>query len=161
MAKEPNYSLDRAKANEMLNNILDNCNLPPSSETLEADIFMANMQRRRLSVCKFLAIVFLIAAVMSPLLFKADPQFKILTSSKTVAVSSHILYDDCFVMTLSGSADYSNIYAKKNDGAIIFPDQSDSSTGVVIFPYDAEALNIYIPTQNGECIQAILNETVN
>lgn len=159
MQDKPNYTLDKATADNMLNNILDNCNISPSSEVASTEIKRRSRQRSNIRVCKILAALFLVITVLAPLAFKRDPKFTIITSSKTVAVSSHNLYDDCFIMTLSGDADFDNIHAKKNDGAIIFPSIVEKDTGIVIIPYNGEALNIYIPTKTGECIQALLNET--
>lgn len=156
---EPKYNLDNSTANELLNNVLDSCNIPPSPKSLDEVMFKRNLEKKPLAFAKYLAVLFLILVVISPLFFKRDPNFSVVTTSKHVAVSSHALYEDCFVMTLTGSADYDSIYARKNDGAYIFPDSIDNTSGLVIFPYNGDALNIYIPTKNGETIQAVLNET--
>ena len=159
MSDHPNYNLDKETAADILNNILDTCNIPPSSESIETSVKKTALQRKKISACKYVAILFILLAVLTPLAFNRDPNFSIVTTSKTVAVTSHTLYENFFVMTLQGAADYGNIHAKKNDGAIIFPDNVDASTGLVVIPYNGEALNIYIPTVSGECIQAVLNET--
>ena len=158
MANQNKYNLDKEVANDMLNNILDSCNIPPSSEDIETVMLKKDLERKPLSALLHLAAFFLLLTMLCPLAFKKDPNFSLVKSSKTVAVTDHILYDDCFVMTITGSADYKNIKAAKNDGALLFPDIIDESTGLIIFPYDGEALNIYIPTNSGECIQAVLNE---
>lgn len=146
-------------ASEMLNNILDSCNIPPAAESLDKIMLKRSLEKKPLRILKVTAAFFLVIAVLTPLTFRQDPQFSVLTRSRNVAINSHNLYEDCFIMTLSGSADYKNIYARKNDGAIIFPDQIDRTSGLVIFPYNGEALNIFIPTTGGECIQAVLNES--
>jgi len=150
--------LNQDKANEILNNVFDSCNIPPSSKSFEE--IMAENYRKRipLAVYKFIATLFMFAAVLVPFLFKPDPNFRLTAYDKNVVVTSHNLYDSCFIMTLTGSADYDNIYAKKNNGAIIFPEKADESAGLVIFPYDGDDLNIYIHTNNGGCIQAVLAE---
>ena len=43
MKKKSNYRLDKEKADEMLNNILDTCNLPPTSDTLETDMLIHSL----------------------------------------------------------------------------------------------------------------------
>ena len=91
MKKKSTYRLDKEKADEMLNNILDTCNLPPTSDTLETDMLIHSLQRRKIFVFKIIAIFFLIVAVISPLFFKADPSFMLINSSKTVVVASHML----------------------------------------------------------------------
>lgn len=159
MADQTKVTLDKKAANNILNNVLESCNIPPSSESMDKIMKKRAIERTPLIVLKYIALVFLIVAAISPLFFRRDPDFKVVSASKTVVVSSHSLYDDCFIMVLTGAADYKNISAKKNDGAVIFPDTVDSSSGLVIFPYNGDALNIYIPTLSGECIQAVLNET--
>lgn len=158
MLEHPNYNLDSDAANALLNNVLDSCNIPPSSKTIEEVVLKRELERKPISILKYIAIVFLVLSVLAPLCFNKDPQFSVIEASKTVAVTSHTLYEDCFVMTLSGDADYGNINSRKNDGALIFPDKIDEASGLVIFPYNGEALNIYIPTKSGGCIQAVLNE---
>ncbi|MDO4187863.1 MAG: hypothetical protein Q4D29_02635 [Lachnospiraceae bacterium] len=158
MANLDNYNLDKSKANDMLNNILDSCNIPPSSENIETIMMKKKLERKPLVILLHIAVLFLILVVLSPLAFKEDPNFTVIKTSKTVVVADHVLYDDCFVLTLSGAADYKNIHAAKYDGALIYPDVIDETTGLVIFPYKGDALNIYIPTNSGECIQAVLNE---
>lgn len=159
MSENHNYSLDKNTANDMLSDILDSCNIPPSQDSLDDVMIKRQLEKKPLAILKYLAILFLLIAVVSPLFFKADPQFSIVKPAKNVVISSHSLYDDCFIMTLTGSADYNAIYSKKADGAIIYPDKIDPASGLVIFPYSGDMLNIYIPTINGECIQAVLNET--
>lgn len=158
MSDNYNNIADKETANELLNNIFESCNISPSSKSLDTVMKKRQAERRPLFIMKMVSAIFLVLTVLTPLAFRRDPSFDIVSSSKTVAVTSHSLYDDCFVMTLSGDADYSNIYAKKNDGAIIFPDKLETSSGLVIFPYNGNELNIYIPTASGECIQAILHE---
>ena len=64
MKKKSNYRLDKEKADEMLNNILDTCNLPPTSDTLETDMLIHSLQRRKIFVFKIIAIFFLICTLM-------------------------------------------------------------------------------------------------
>ena len=78
MKKKSNYRLDKEKADEMLNNILDTCNLPPTSDTLETDMLIHSLQRRKIFVFKIIAIFFLIATVISHLYFRTDPKFILL-----------------------------------------------------------------------------------
>lgn len=158
MLERENHNLDKETANDMLSNILDSCHIPPLSEDIESVMRKKNLERKNLAILLHVGILFLILVMLSPLAFKKDPSFTIEKTSKTVAVTDHVLYDDCFVLTLSGDADYKNIYAAKEDGAIIVPDLLDKTTGLIIFPYNGEPLNIYIPTNSGECIQAVLNE---
>lgn len=155
---DKNHTTELETADEMLNNILDSCNIPPSSDSLETIMQKRMVEKLPLHILKIVSVVFLVISVLVPLAFKKDPSFDVINSSKTVAVTSHTLYEDCFVMTLSGLADYANIYSKKSNGAIIYPDIIDQDAGLVIFPYNGESLNIYIPTTSGECIQAVLHE---
>jgi len=159
MSDQTKIVLDKEEASNILNNVLDTCNISPSQDSLDKIMKKRAREKRPLAILKYIAALFLIVAVISPLFFKRDKDFKVVTASKTVAVSSHSLYEDCFIMILTGDADFKNIHAKKNDGAVIFPDEVDKASGLVIFPYNGDALNIYIPTNSGECIQAVLNET--
>lgn len=158
MSENPKLNLNRETASELLNNVLDNCDIPASTKSLDEMMLRSALARKPLRFAKFIAVIFVIIAVLSPLAFKSDPDFVLINSAKSVAVSSHILYDDCFILTLTGDADFTNINAKKNNGAIIYPDQIDESTGLVVFPYNGEELNIYIPSRSGGCIQAVLYE---
>lgn len=159
MSEQHNYSLDKQTANDLLNNVLDSCNIPPSPKTIESLILKRKLEKKPIVILMHIAFLFLIIAICTPLFFRGDSDFQIVSGSKNVVVSSHMLYDDCFVMTLSGGADYAGIHAKKDDGSIIYPDTYDPATGLVIFPYNGASLNIYIPTVNGECIQAVLHES--
>lgn len=156
--KGKDYKLNSKEAEKLLYNVLDSCNIPQPSGSLEATIRKKALKKQTIAFCTFLAALFLILVIFSPLAFKRDSHFKIVQGSKEVSISSHTLYDDFFVMTLKGDVDYDNIYSRKNNGAYIFPDTVDSESGLVIFPYNGDALNIYIPSKGGECIQAVLNE---
>lgn len=158
MSEQPNYNIDKNTANDLLSNVLQSCNIPSPSKSIDQIMLKRSLEVRPIIFLKFVSIILLIVCICAPLCFKPDPSFSLVTKSKNVIVASHNLYNECFVMSLSGEADYKNIYARKNDGAIIFPDTSDSSTGIVIFPYNGDSLNIYIPTMSGECIQAVLHE---
>lgn len=144
-------------ANLILNNVFDSCNVPKSSKPLNEFSAETRKKLRPLIFHRSIAILFLFIAILTPLFFKADPDFMLQTASRTVVVSSHSLYSDCFIMTLTGDADYDNIYAKKSDGAIIYPSRIERGIGVVIFPYDGSELNIYIPSIDGGSIQAVLS----
>jgi len=155
---QKNFDLDKNTADDILHNVLDTCRIQPSEESVDRLMLRRNIQKSTLSVFKFIAIIFLILAILCPLTFKRDPAFSLISSSKNVTITSHTLYDSCFIMILSGSVEYSGIHAKKDNGSLIYPDAYDVSTGSVIFPYDGDALNIYIPSTSGECIQAVLAE---
>jgi len=150
--------INTADANNILNNVFDSCNVPPSAESFDDLVAKSRRKMRPIRIHRTIATIFLFFVILSPLFFRADSSFSLKSGLDTVAVSSHSLYENCFTMTLTGDADYDKIYAKKNDGAIIFPDTIDSAKGVVIFPYDGDPLNIYIPSINGGCIQAVLSE---
>jgi len=158
MSNNTKYTLDKETANGLLNNVLDSCNIPPSSDSLNERMLKSSLERKPIVFFKALAVFCMIVAIISPLAFKADETFSLVKKSNNVAISSHILYENCFILTLTGDVDYTDVKAKKNDGAIIFPDQIDETTGLVIFPYDGDALNIYIKARNGGYIQAVLNE---
>lgn len=155
---QKNYNIDKDTANDLLNSVLDSCNIPQPSKPMDKMILKRNLNVKPFKILKYVSVLLLIFCICAPLFFKPDPSFSLIQSSNTVVVSSHSLYENCFIMTLSGDADYKNIYAKKEGGAIIFPDTSDSLTGVVVFPYNGDPLNIFIPTMSGECIQAVLHE---
>ena len=145
-------------ANLILNNIFDSCDMPKPSKSLNELSAETRRKIRPLIFHRVIAIIFLFIVVLTPLFFKADPNFMLSSASKTVVVTSHALYSDCFIMTLTGDADYDNIYATKNDGAIVYPERIDRGIGVVVFPYDGCEMNIFIPSTNGGCIQAVLSE---
>jgi len=158
MSEQPIHNLDKNKVNDLLENVLDSCDIPSSSKSLDSIMLKRKLESKPLLIFKYVSLAFLILAICTPLAFRPDPDFSIVSKSPTVAVTNHSLYESCFVMTLIGDADYKNIYAKKDDGTIILPDTADDENGVVIFPYNGDSLNIYIPTVNGTYIQAVLHE---
>jgi hypothetical protein len=77
-----------------------------------------------------------------------------------ISVTSHYLDEEneCFVMTVSGSnVNYEGIYAKKDDGSIIYPIETDSD-GTVKFHFESGTLNIFIPDTEGGVVQAVLSK---
>ena len=153
-----NKNLDKDTANNILNNVLDTISVPQPEYTVDSLMEKRRFIKLNMLVLRILATIFLILVVISPLAYKGDPDFSLITSSKNVAIMSHDLYDTYFVMSITGSADYTNIRATKGDGAIIYPDKCDPQTGTVSFPFTGEEINIFIPTTNGECIQAVLSK---
>ena len=77
-----------------------------------------------------------------------------------ITVTNHYLDEEneCFVMQITGSnIDYDGIYARRENGAIIYPIDSDRS-GTVRFRFEKGTLNIYIPDTEGGIVQAVLSK---
>ena len=134
------YSINKKAANEALQNVFAACEQEPNTQSLDALLILI----------LFCPMVFYMAGKESgekP--HKAD-----------IAVTSHYLDEEneCFVMTVSGSdIDYEGIYAKKDDGSIVYPMETGSD-GTVRFHFESGTLNIFIPDTEGGVVQAVLSK---
>ena len=61
-------------------------------------------------------------------------------------------------MRLAGTdIDYEGIYAKKENGTVIYPIETDNG-GTVKFRFESGTLNIFIPDTEGGVVQAVLSK---
>ena len=56
---------------------------------------------------------------------------------------------------------YEAIYAKNNEGIVIFPTNIDEADGLVTFPYKNEELTIHITDKHDHTLDAVLSGTLN
>lgn len=157
------YSMDMNTANQTLQNVFAACNQQPNTIPFDKLVLKGLAQTTLVKFCKWSAAVFLLLVLLAPLTFR-NPDF--IVSSKgfgqQIAIEDHQLYEDHFIMRLSGeNVDYDNIYAKKPDGTVVFPSSADPSERSVVIPYDGSSLNIYIPDNSGNVLQALLSERTN
>lgn len=153
------HSLDQNTANGILQNVFEECNVTPNEVPFDKIMLRSIAETKGVRFFKYFAVAILILVIASPLAFKQSNNFGLVNSARSVSIENHALYEHYFILTLSGTAiDYNAIYAKKADGAYIYPDSIDKKAGLVIFPYDGDSLNIYITSLNGEVIHAVLAE---
>ncbi|MFT3984939.1 MAG: hypothetical protein QM697_13610 [Lachnospiraceae bacterium] len=157
------YSMDRNTANQTLQNVFAACNQPPNTIPFDKLVLKGLAQTALVKVCKWSAFCFLLLVLLAPLAFQ-NSEFTVSSKGfgQRIAIENHRLYADHFIMQLSGgSIDYENIYAKKPDGTVVFPVSADPDSGSVVIPYDGNSLNIYIPDNSGNVLQALLSERTN
>lgn len=170
--KRRKYNMDKQTANAILQNVFAAGEQLPNTTPFDKLVLRGMAQTTLVTSCMWTAIVMLVLVLVCPFAFRAnDLNVSNAASVKSVQIVAHQLYSDEFVMVLEGSTiDYQSIYSRKADGNIVFPTHIRFVNGLngatnieVTFPYDGDALNIYIPDSNGEVLQAVLSqrESVN
>ena len=154
------YSINKKAANEALQNVFAACEQKPNTQSLDALLFKNIANTTLVKAGKWMSIALLVLILLSPTVFyMAGKEAKPSVHKTDITVVSHSLdkENDCFVMTLSGSSiDYDGIYARKEDGSVIYP--IEASDGVVKFHFESGTLNIYIPDTEGGIVQAVLSK---
>lgn len=160
MLRQKTYSINKKEANEMLQNIFEACDTAPNTVSFDTLLLRTKANTTLVTTCKWIATIFLVLVIFSPLAFHTHENVTLTNSEHTeISVTSHHLYKDHFEMTLSGSdIDYGAIYCKKLDGTVVIPTISSEAEQIVEIPFDGESLNIYIPCTDGRVIQALLSK---
>lgn len=155
------YSINRKAANEALQNVFAACEQTPNTQSLDALLFKNIANTTLVKAGKWMSVVLLVLILLSPVAFYMARDDGSSRPHKTdITVTNHYLDEEngCFVMQITGSnIDYDGIYAKRENGAIIYPVDSDRS-GTVRFRFEKGTLNIYIPDTEGGIVQAVLSK---
>ena len=155
------YSINRKAANEALQNVFAACEQTPNTQSLDVLLFKNIANTTLVKTGKWLSVSLFALVLMSPLAFYlAGRQESGRIGRGDITVTEHHIDadDQCFVMTLSGTnIDYEGIYAKKEDGSVIYPVSTDPD-GTVKFHFESGTLNIYIPDTEGGIVQAVLSK---
>ena len=154
------YNMKKSVANETLQNVFAACNKTPNSTNFDLLIFKGIAQTTLVSTCKWIATGLIFVTLVAPVsLINTD--FKVDTggiASDKILVKNHELYSDCFILYLQGeNIKYDSIYAKDNEGNVLFPQSTDTTNQVVVFPYSDKSLTIYIPDSDGHTLTARLS----
>ena len=156
------YSINRKAANEALQNVFEACEQTPNTQSLDALLFKNIANTTLVKAGKWMSVALLVLILLSPTVFYYAGSHTSSKPHKTdITVTSHYLdrENNCFVMELSGTnIDYDGIYAKKENGSVIYPVETDES-GVVKFRFESGTLNIFIPDTEGGIVQAVLSKT--
>ena len=155
------YSINRKAANEALQNVFAACEQTPNTQSLDALLFKNIANTTLVKTGKWMAIALLLLVLMCPTVFYVAGKNAGETEHKAnIAVTSHQLDEEngLFIMELSGSnIYYDGIYAKKEDGSVVYPVETDES-GIVKFRFESGTLNIFIPDTEGGIVQAVLSK---
>ncbi len=155
------YSINKKAANEALQKVFEACEQTPNTQSLDALLFKNIANTTMVKFGKWISIALLVLILFCPVVFYIAGQESKAQPHKTdIKVSGHYLDEenDCFVMQLSGSdIDYAGIYAKKENGSVIYPIETDES-GTVKFRFESGTLNIFIPDTEGGVVQAVLSK---
>lgn len=155
------YSINRKAANEALQNVFAACEQTPNTQSLDALLFKNIANTTLVKTGKWMSIALLLLILMCPTVFyMAGKNAKEVEHKADIAVVSHHLDTEngLFVMELSGSdIYYDGIYAKKDDGSVIHPVETDEN-GTVKFRFESGTLNIFIPDTEGGIVQAVLSK---
>lgn len=155
------YSINRKAANEALQNVFAACEQTPNTQSLDALLFKNIANTTLVKLGKWLSVALLVLILLCPIVFYTAGKQGIDGNSRTdITVTEHHIdiKDQCFVMTLSGdNIYYEGIYAKKEDGSVIYPISTDPD-GTVKFHFESGTLNIYIPDTEGGIVQAVLSK---
>ena len=155
------YSLNKKAANEALQNVFAACEQTPNTQSLDALMFKNIANTTLVKLGKWLSIALMVLVLLCPLVFYMAGKDKSNAPHKTdIVVTGHYLDEEngYFVMQLSGSdIYYEGIYAKKEDGSVIYPAETDIN-GTVKFSFKSGTLNIFIPDTEGGIVQAVLSK---
>lgn len=155
------YSINKKAANEALQNVFAACEQTPNTQSLDALLFRNIANTTLVKTGKWLSIALMVLILICPAVFYLEGKNASAIPHKTdITVTGHYLDTEngCFVMQLSGSnIDYDGIYAKAEDGTVIYPIEADES-GEVRFRFESGTLNIFIPDTEGGIVQAVLSK---
>ncbi len=155
------YSINRKAANEALQNVFAACEQTPNTQSLDALLFKNIANTTLVKAGKWMSVALLVLILLSPLAFYMAREDGSRKPHKTdITVTNHYLDEEneCFVMEIEGSdIDYDGIYAKRENGAVIYPIESDEN-GIIKFRFEKGTLNIYIPDTEGGIVQAVLSK---
>ena len=155
------YSINKKAANEALQNVFAACEQTPNTQSLDALLFKNIANTTLVKLGKWLSIALMLLILMCPLVFYMAGQDQSTRPHKTdIVVTGHYLDEEnkCFVMNISGTdIDYDGIYAKKENGSVVYPTETDKN-GTVKFHFESGTLNIFIPDTEGGIVQAVLSK---
>ncbi len=155
------YSINRKAANEALQNVFAACEQAPNTQSLDALLFKNIANTTLVKMGKWMSIALLLLILFCPVVFYISGKNAQTGPHKAdITVTDHYLDNDSgmFVMKLSGSdIYYEGIYAKKEDGSVIRPSETDPD-GTVKFRFKSGTLNIFIPDTEGGIVQAVLSK---
>lgn len=156
------YNMDIDTANDILQNVFAAEKVTPNTIPFDMIVLKGMAQTLLVRVCILIASVMLTLLLLAPLAFRSTSDFKVSEgSAHEISIMEHQLYETEFIMLIKGKdIDYTKVYARKNDGSVIFPTriQYVNSNTEITFPYDGEALNLYIPDMDGHVLQAVLSQ---
>ncbi len=155
------YSINRKAANEALQNVFAACDQTPNTQSLDALLFKNIANTTLVKAGKWMSVGLLVLILLSPTVFyMAGKQNTGSAHVTDITVTDHYLDEESgsFVMKLKGTdIDYDGIYAKKEDGSILYPSETDPE-GTVKFHFESGTLNIFIPDTEGGVVQAVLSK---
>ena len=155
------YSINKKAANEALQNVFAACEQTPNTQSLDVLLFKNIANTTLVKMGKWMSVALLLLILLSPTVFYiAGKGHKEKDHRADITVTSHYLDEEneCFVMELTGKdIYYEGIYAKKENGTIIYPIETDEN-GIVKFHFESGTLNIYIPDTEGGVVQAVLSK---
>lgn len=155
------YSIDKKAADAALQNVFAACDQNPNETPLEVirAISIANAAVVKIGLIS--SIILLALVLVSPLAFLHTEKTSHDKGANKVKVTGHYMDNEseCFVMCLSGDGIiYEEIYALTDDGATITPSKIDTASGMVFIPFRDGNINIYVPNEDGGCLQAVLSK---
>ena len=155
------YSINKKAANEALQNVFAACEQTPNTQSLDALLFKNIANTTLVKAGKWMSVALLLLILLSPAVFyKAGKDAGVKKHSADITVTEHYLDEEngCFVMMIDGSnIDYNGIYAKKENGTVIYPVEAGPD-GIVKFRFESGTLNIFIPDTEGGIVQAVLSK---
>ena len=155
------YSIDKKAANEALQNVFAACEQKPNTQSLDFLLFKNIANTTLVKAGKWMSIALLVLILLCPMVFYMAGREEPKGDHKSdIKVTSHYLDEEggYFVMTLDGSnIDYDGIYAKKEDGSVLYPLET-TPDGIVRFHFESGTLNIFIPDTEGGVVQAVLSK---
>ena len=162
--KNNTYSIDITKANETLQNVFAVCDHIPNTIPFDKLVLRQKAKTRCFTIGKYISGLFIVLLFLVPFVFPHSPITLTKNSNSTgtdVSITNHYISEGKFVLTLSGDdIDYSRCYASSLNSDGTYEDypiiSCDPDEHTIVFTYPKKTLNIYIYTEDGECLQLLL-----
>ena len=153
------YNLNKKLADKTLKNVLEACEYAPNSQSFDYILAKNIANTTLVKMGERIAVILLILVLLSPLVFTSVKKNSALQNEVTVVSHELDKSQGVFVMQLRGAGiEYSGIYAKNESGDIIIPDRVEEETGTVWIPFSGGLINIYVPSDDGTVMQAVLSK---
>lgn len=142
-------------ADVTLQKVFEACSMKPNTLPIEELIQRSRENTAKFLLCMWISVIMLVFTFFMPLFFR--PSASASPAETDIVVSSSEIKDGDFVLHLSGfMIDYTSIYAIDENGEKIYPISYDAKAGEVVFHYNNESWNIYIPDLNGSQLHLLL-----
>lgn len=151
------YNLDPQMADKMLQNVFESVGQRPNTIPFDRIALKKGYKKGSLLTAYIATILAIALTVISPFHFaQISKRLNTSPSVESTYVQNSMLW--IVINEPADTVDYSQCYAKSNDGSIIYPAVTDAKEGLVAFDTIESSLNIYITNYAGKVTHAVYTE---